>query len=1851
MEDKPLQQSSFQLTANQQTMLIGQQLQPAEPLYNMIMSFSIAGPIDLDLFHWSFQKLIDSCDILRAFIPNKQLDQHPVFVVRKSYQYQSEFKDFSIEPDPHSSYAVWLEERKQRVFDLSDLLFDSVLIKLSERQYIWYLNQHHISTDAWSMTLLFDKMQSIYKNKLQNINDDIEPMPKFSDCVASEFKLRQSKRYKRALTYWQKFADSPTVPTRFYHPTPKNRLAKTTRCDCHFGLTRSQRLRVLAKTKFVALSEDLSVMQMFATLLFSYLHRISGNDKLAIGTPVHSRTSDELKQTAGPLINLYPLTTQVEQNDSFESLYQKVAKSNQELLIHAVSSSANELLSGAFDVVLNYIPSSFGKFSGLNTEVEWVHSGFGDRNHLLRLQISDFQQSGEFSLAFDLNDDVFNEDESAWVLTHFLTLSDALLDDLDRPIASVPLVESPALPYQNQDYSSATSSFTSVVDLIKQQVETYPHHIAIIDGDRKLSYQELWMQSASVASLLKANGVNSGDIVAIKLARSIEAIAAILGIVRCRATFLPLDQAHPTERIQFMLDDSDAKFIIMDGAEVLESPFSQSALSLDNLDDTVEFESPNILPSDAAYLIYTSGSTGNPKGVLIPHLGLANYAGWAKGYYLEGQQLDFALFSSLSFDLTITSIFVPLISAGKILVYRDTHNEGGLLIRNVIEDNQVDVIKLTPAHLALIQTLDYSTSKLKKLIVGGDDFKTELALNMSRFFAGNIDIFNEYGPTEATVACTVHKYQPDNDNEKSVPIGNPIANANIFILDAYKHQVPQGVIGEIYIGGDGLALGYLNQPEQTNERFIKNPYNSSETLYKTGDLGSFNRKAEIEYHGRIDQQIKIQGVRIETAEIESAMLKFDGITDSVVDLSEHLALDEHSEHAKNCVVCGLEANHPSAQLDETYTCRLCRIYQKQKQQALSYFRQEKDLEDWIAKIKSQAKFNPNSKQDSIMLLSGGKDSSYALCKLVDMGLTPLVFTLDNGFISEGAKANCKRLVERLGLELIEGKTPDMNDIFVDSLKRFSNVCNGCFKTIYTMSMKLAKERGIKVICTGLSRGQIFETRVAHLFQQGCFDSEEIDRRIIEARKAYHRTRDLVSNRLDVKVFEDDQIFEDIQYLDFYRYIDVTLDQMYDYLNNVAPWIRPSDTGRSTNCLINDAGIYVHKKERGFHNYSLPYSWDVRLGHKQRDAALEELDDEIDLQKVEDILQDIGYDSEEIHLDQTRKSNLIGYYVAPAEILKNSLQKHLGKTLPSEYIPNQFVWMSSLPLTKNGKVDRNALPRPRLSRRDVSVDYSPPRNDIELEIARLWQQILGVEEVGINDNFFDLGGDSIVNIQIVSAARSKGIEITPQQVFDFPTIRELANVVKNASEEVAEQGDVIGQVPLLPSQLRFLKSNPTNLNKFNQSVVLRYNDGINTDDLVNSFNLLISQHDVLKSSFKNQRGEWLQTIHPTGELDHLFCVEKEFSEKVTEQDIEKCKEELIGQLNVENAKLLAFANIKTSKEEANLLLIVIHHLVCDGISWWILLSDLNHILDSVIGNTSVTLPNKTSSIKHWANALRDLAKKSSIQKERKHWLNLNSIQSNVFKDPSDELPSNHEVVKPEVVKEVALEIEQAQTANLLFEIPKRLSVPIQTVLLTAFAQTVFSLTSTGDMKIDIESHGREDIDSKLNVLRTVGWFTSISPVMFNRSAIGFEGKDLNLGKQLLSETSYNGLSYGALGLYESSEFLFNYMGQWDKNIEGNSRFSFHSPITKSYDGSDSSYVIELNSMVFDDKLQLTFTYNSAVLSDAVSSQMMPSFKRHLDRLIEYALSGQKLGHTPSDFPSADIKQQDLDDLFDEFGEDE
>ncbi len=1380
------------LTQAQSLIWAGQALHPDVPLYNMVLAFRIRGPLEASTFSHAFDELVRSTDALRTVFV--EVAGTPVRQVLDDQPRPLEQLDFSGEPDPEAHYRRWAEQDASALFDLSDSLYRSALIRLGADDHIWWLAQHHLITDGWAAAIVYERMESLYRLAADDRLDEAETPPSFETYADHERRFRTSDAFAAAQAHWQK-----AVPDDLEHPSfygvdsPAEPTTRTDRITLSIDGQRAAHLEAL--TAGDTLLGGTSRFSVFATAVFATLARITGQRRLAILAPAHNRPSPRFKATAGLFIEVLPLHVALDDGETFRSLLDKVGEASRELLTHARPGTSSATQNRSYPVLLNFINASFGPFNGSPMESEWVHPGHGDADHAVRLQVHDFDDRGEFLLHFDVRRDVFDTDTEQDLIRHFGLMLDALLDDPDQPLDRVDLLtdeEHAAIEAFND--TTGAVPFGTVVEAFAAQVEATPEAIAVADGNRQLTYRALDEAADRLAAAL-VEAAGPAPRVAIHLRRSADLVTAIWGALKAGGGYVPLDSQYPPERVQMILDDSSADVVIGEvaaapGWEIPTITVGAEPGSINPLPD------PN--PEDLAYVMYTSGSTGRPKGVEVTHANLVNYVVWAAREHGRDAPVSFPLSSSFGFDLTVTSLFVPLVTGGTIVVYPEPDGSD-LSVRDVFLEDRVDVVKLTPAHLALLDPEMLSTRRIRTLILGGEDLRTDVARAAVTASGGRLEITNEYGPTEATVGCMLHRFDVERDRLPSVPIGRPAANAEIHVLGPGLAPVPRGVVGEIYVGGAGVARGYLGRPDLTAERFVVD--HQGRRLYRTGDLARWRAPGEIEFLGRADDQVKVRGYRIELGEIGAALEDMADVGATFLDVVEtETARSAAGAEVHHCVRCGLASNHPDAHLDDGGVCSPCRFYDVHREHADAYFGTMDELRTILTDRSSN-----DAGQDCVMLVSGGKDSTYALYQLVELGLTPLVFTLDNGFISEGAKENIRRAVDDLGLELVMGTTPAMNEIFAESLAIFSNVCQGCFKTVYTMAMNLAHERGLRHVVTGLSRGQIFETRLADLFRIGITDRQEVDRAIREARRAYHQVDDTVRRSFDTTLFDRDDLFEEIQIVDFYRYCDVPLAELLGFLDRHAPWVRPADTGRSTNCLINNTGIYVHTKERGFHNYALPYSWDVRLGHKTRAAALAELDDEIDVVQVRRILGEVGY---ELEAEDDAAAGLRGidrrivcYYVAPATGPSAAeVRRRLVDRIPEHMVPTYLIRLDDLPLTVNGKVDRRALPDPRAQVGSSDEHYVAPRTHVEETLVEVWRGVLGVERVGVRDRFIELGGDSILNIQVVAESGRRGLAFTPRQLFQSQTIEELATVVATLPQTADVNGDDTTEDPFADAGL-------------------------------------------------------------------------------------------------------------------------------------------------------------------------------------------------------------------------------------------------------------------------------------------------------------------------------------------------------------------------------------------------------------------------------------------------------------------
>jgi len=1368
--------NTYPLSISQQRIWIGQQLHPESPLYNMALRFDLKGDIDTGKFSRAFNNLINQVPALRSTFMLTATGE-PVQRIKETLSFDLPVLDYT--KSSETDLAQHLDEITRKPFKLAEQVFNSALFRLDKNHYVWYLNVHHLAIDIASFQSIVELLANLYfKNKGSWEITDIDAGNAFLENRAAD-------NNPLATTYWEQ-ESTKIIPVKSLYGKPlAQQGTEAIRVDLQFS-NQAQLNEFLEAKPFRSLTPIIAQVNFLTSILFTYLRKLIPHDQVSINTIANQRQSATGHSQIGMFIELLPLSVTVDREETFISLFQKVNKQYLSLLKYRYPGCSRDIAGEKnIPAVLNFIPLQFSDFGSISSQVKWLHPGHIDSNHAFRLQATDLNGTG-LSLALDINKSLFSDLQLANIPIHFMRVIQQVLSKPEIRISEISLVDQSEYDVVNQTLNPEIlkPNSNTLWNLLATERGT---GVAIQDtiSDQELSYAELSALTNQLANLLRVHQVKPRDRIILFMSRSLEYVAALIAVIRSGAVFIPVPSDVPHNRLRYLIEQTNSKLVLTDtSTHAAASDIGTTCLEI-NLKSKIIHEQSSqnqaaeINPADLAYILFTSGSTGNPKGVAISHASISNYILSARDKYTSGEPVCAPLFTATGFDLTLTSLFLPLITGGKLIIYPEKLQGPDMTVLDVFKDEQINFLKLTPSHAKLIVETEPLKTGLKTIVFGGENLETSLANRVKILYKQPVAIYNEYGPTEATVGCIVSAYTESLPAGQNVPIGFPFAGNRAYILNEQLHPVPVGCTGTLYLGGPGLANGYYNNPEATRKSFINSSLDPEGIIYRTGDLVRLNDRFELEYLGREDRQFKLGGIRFESGEIESALLSHPDVEDALVDLID-LQEDLFEKPEFHCKQCGIPSNYPNISFNENGICNLCTSFENYKKNVADYFGDLTMLKYRIEK----AAAGKTGKYDCIMLLSGGKDSTYALSQLVDLGFKVMAYTLDNGYISEEAKENIRQVTSELGVDQEFGTTQAMNKIFVDSLKRHSNVCNGCFKTLYTLSTQRAIELGIPVIVTGLSRGQFFETRLTEeLFTSQAFKSENIDDTILSARKAYHRMPDAVSEYLDVSIFKDDKIFEEITYIDFYRYCDIELDDMLEFLDKRLKWKRPVDTGRSTNCLINDLGIYMHKKKRGYHNYSFPYSWDVRIGHKTREEALEELNDQIDEIKAHKMLEEIGYPPEE---NSFSSKQLVAYVKTSANVNRSVLTAYLQKWISNNLIPTTFVKVNEFPLSTNGKVDLAKLRSNFQHQSEISRTYIPPKNDIEKLLHGIWTEVFKLEKISTDHSFIELGGNSLVAIRMHSRIQEQlALDLGITAIFEHDTITKLANHIADTIKSLME----------------------------------------------------------------------------------------------------------------------------------------------------------------------------------------------------------------------------------------------------------------------------------------------------------------------------------------------------------------------------------------------------------------------------------------------------------------------------------
>lgn len=877
----------YNLTHSQKRIWYIEKVNSNSPLHNIGGCLKISKNVNIEKLKETINIVIKENKALRLRLTEK--DGQPVQYINDFKEELIEFLDFSNFDEPQIEYENWSKSIFEKAFKLENSkLYYFAIYKINDRECGILLNIHHIISDGWSISLIEKHICEIYSKLVKNEIIYQNEQYSYIDFIKDEKDYLNSDRFAKNKSFWNEKFNS--IPKEFLYNTSNSLEGK--REFFNIGNDLSKKI-----SKFVE-DNKCSLNIFFIAILLIYINKTTYKKDIVIGTPVFNRTNKKQKNMLGMFTSTVPFRFELDSELNIESLIKQINKEfkfcllNQkypyDLLIKDLELSKNGYDS-LFKMSVNYYNSKFiNEIDGGDAEAKEYYCG--NQSYSLQLTINEWKYDN-ITLNFDYKTSDYSEQEIQTMHNSMINIIKEILTKKNCRVKDIKLLSDEEINHKIYTLNSTSNVYpnNTVYELFQEQVNKSPDKVALEFKEEKLTYQELNVRSNQLANYLRENGVGKESIVGIMMSHSIELIIGILAVLKAGGTYLPIDPNYPVDRVNYMLEDSESSLLLIN-SDIHEEILHKGKIFNINEINVDLYSRENLIKinqlNDLAYIIYTSGSTGKPKGVMIEHQGLTNYIWWAKKMYLKDENEVMPLYSSIAFDLTITSIFTPLISGNQIVIY-DT-DETEFVLYKILRENKATVVKLTPAHLTLLKDMDNSSSNIKRFIVGGEDLKVGIAKEVFNSFRRNIEICNEYGPTETVVGCMIHIYNEEKDKGVSVPIGYPADNVQLYILDNELNVVPTGLTGELYISGDGVARGYLNRQDLTREKFIENPFIKGKRIYKTGDTARYIENGVIEYIGRIDSQVKIRGYRIELGEIEKYLLENESVRDAVVVFKEDL---------------------------------------------------------------------------------------------------------------------------------------------------------------------------------------------------------------------------------------------------------------------------------------------------------------------------------------------------------------------------------------------------------------------------------------------------------------------------------------------------------------------------------------------------------------------------------------------------------------------------------------------------------------------------------------------------------------------------------------------------------------------------------------------------------------------------------------------------------------------------------------------------------------------------------------------------------------------------------------------------
>ncbi|WP_438308704.1 amino acid adenylation domain-containing protein [Burkholderia pseudomallei] len=927
------------LTAGQYGIWLDQMLNPDLPCYILGAILRIDGTFDEALLTSVVNEVVNANDSLRAMLVSEggSVRQR----VLSDVELEIAHIDFSGSAHPHDSAWRYMRTAFDTAFALDGLLCDFRIVRESPSRTYWMYRCHHLVADGQSVSMICRMIVDLYNRRASADMARIEPTPSYFDSLDDDRKYAESSRYERDAQFWQdKFSSLPPPLLSSRSSEAAARPASFPDGQVNLTIERAKYDRLGR----IAEASGCTIVHVMFGVLALYFSRAYQVDEVVIGMPVHNRSTAQQKRAIGMFASVVPIRIPVDGNERFVSLLNGVSAElrhcyrHQRFPIAELNRRLGLVRTGRrqlFDLTL-----SFEKFP-LDFYIGDVKLGLTSMRHRfeqtpITVNVQDYHEDQDLVMQFNYDVNAFSHAEVDNIGTRIGGLLDALIEHHDdMPVGMLPLLDEAERKQVVYAWNATERDYPieqCIHQLFEAQVDRKPEAIALTFDGRRLSYAELNARANRLAHYLQARGVGPDRLVALCAERGIEMVVGLLAILKAGGAYVPLDPSHPPERLRRMLDDTNPVAVLVDdiGADALASFESHVAARSPRVHlsrDIAQWRacSPANPPTPReraarrlAYVIYTSGSSGEPKGVMNEHRGVVNRLWWMQQTYALDERDAVLQKTPFSFDVSVWEFFWPLMSGARLVIAKPEGHKDPAYLSELIDRERVTTLHFVPSMLQAFledEGAARGCGSVKRVMCSGEALPPSL---VKRFYRCLPDarLHNLYGPTEAAVDVTAWACDAE-EGGASVPIGRPIANTRIYVLDGHGQPVPRGVAGELYIGGVQVARGYLNRPELTRERFVDDPFVAGGRLYKTGDLARWRTDGSLEYLGRNDFQVKIRGFRIELGEIEAQLAKVAGVRETVV-----LARDSGSPAGEKRLVAYYTGNADVAALREQATRHL-----------------------------------------------------------------------------------------------------------------------------------------------------------------------------------------------------------------------------------------------------------------------------------------------------------------------------------------------------------------------------------------------------------------------------------------------------------------------------------------------------------------------------------------------------------------------------------------------------------------------------------------------------------------------------------------------------------------------------------------------------------------------------------------------------------------------------------------------------------------------------------------------------------------------------------------------------------------